>query len=240
MTAFRRILLKLSGEALAGKRGYGFDVAVIESICRQIGDVRNAGVQVAIVVGGGNIFRGLKASTGGMDRGTADTMGMLATVINGLALGDVFERLNIPARHLSALPVAGVVDQFDHRKASACLDSGAISIFSGGTGNPYFSTDTAASLRAAQIGADVIIKGTKVDGIYPGDPVEDSSLVKYDSITFNDVLNRGLKVMDATAIAMCRDNGIPIIVFNLTREGDLLRVVRGERIGTIVKEESHG
>lgn len=236
MAAYRRILLKLSGEALAGKHSYGFDQETIASICSQIKDVRNAGVQVSIVIGGGNIFRGLKASTGGMDRGIADSIGMLGTIINGLALNAGLQQQGIPSRHFSAIPITGFVEPFNQTEASASLEDGYIVIFSGGTGNPFFSTDTAASLRAAQTGAEVLLKGTRVNGVFPGDPEKAPGLEKFDEITFTEVLNRGLKVMDATAIAMCRDNTIPIIVFNLTREGDLLRVVNGERIGTIVKE----
>ena len=240
MAAYRRILLKLSGEALSGSAGIGFDQDTIDSFCSQIKTVHETGVETAIVVGGGNIFRGLKASAEGMDRSTADSMGMLATVINGLALCEALEKHDHPASHMSSIPITGLVEPFIQRKAINYLKKGRTVIFSGGTGNPYFSTDSAASLRAAQIGADVILKGTKVDGVYEGDPVLDSSLKKFDSISFSEVLKRGLKVMDATAIAMCRDNNIPIIVFNLTVEGTLLRVINGEQVGTIVKEEKYG
>ena len=236
MAAYRRILLKLSGEALAGKHSYGFDQETIASICNQIKDVRNVGVQVSIVIGGGNIFRGLKASTSGMDRVTGDSMGMLGTIINGLALCEALGKQGVPAVNMSAIPITGLVAPFIQQEAQKHLEEGYTVVFTGGTGNPFFSTDSAASLRAAQIRAEVILKGTKVDGVFPGDPVKNPTLVKYDEITFSEVLSRGLKVMDATAIAMCRDTNIPIIVFNLTREGDLLRVVNGERIGTIVKE----
>lgn len=240
MAAYRRILLKLSGETLAGKQGQGFDPDTINGFCRQIMAVRETGVETAIVVGGGNIFRGLKASGDGMDRSTADSMGMLATVINGLALCETFERHGLAASHMSSIPITGLVEPFIQKKAIRYLEKGRVVVFSGGTGNPYFSTDSAASLRAAQIDADVILKGTKVDGVYEGDPVKNPSLKKFDTITFSEVLKRGLGVMDATAIAMCRDNNIPIVVFNLTREGTLLRVVNGERVGTMVKEEKHG
>jgi len=236
MAAYRRILLKLSGETLSGKQGCGFDQESIASICGQIKDVRDSGVRVSIVIGGGNIFRGLKASAGGMDRGLADSMGMLGTIINGLALGAGLQKQGVPTRHFSAIPITGFVAPYNQAEASASLEDGFVVIFSGGTGNPYFSTDTAASLRAAQTGAEVLLKGTKVDGVYAGDPKQDPTLEKFDAISFSEVLSRSLKVMDATAIAMCRDNAIPIIVFNLTRKGDLLRVVNGERIGTIVKE----
>ena len=240
MAAFRRIVLKLSGEALAGEKGYGFDPDALTSICGQIKAVHDTGVRISIVIGGGNIFRGLKAAAGGMDRGTADNMGMMATVINGLALGEALEKQGLASRHMSSLPISGLVEPFIQRKALRYLEKGHVVVFSGGTGNPYFSTDSAASLRAAQIGADVILKGTKVDGVYAGDPVKDPTLERFDVISFSEVLRRGLGVMDSTAIAMCRDNSIPIIVFNLTREGDLLSVVRGEKTGTIIKEEEHG
>ncbi len=240
MAAYKRILLKLSGEALAGIQGYGFDPDTISTFCRQIKAVHELGVQTAIVVGGGNIFRGQRASGEGMDRCTADSMGMLATVINGLALCENFERHGLAASHMSSIPITGLVESFIRNKAVRYLEKGRIVVFSGGTGNPYFSTDSAASLRAAQINADIILKGTKVDGVYPGDPVLDPSLKKFDTITFSEVLKRGLGVMDATSIAMCRDNNIPIIVFNLTTEGTLIKVVNGEDVGTIVKEKKHG
>ncbi|MBN1293755.1 MAG: UMP kinase [Candidatus Latescibacteria bacterium] len=240
MAAYRRVLLKLSGEALAGQIGQGFDTETIDSFCRQIKAVHDNGVETAIVIGGGNIFRGLKASADGMDRGTADSMGMLATVINGLALTEAFERHGLAANHMSSFAITGLVEPFIQKKANVYLDKGRVVVFSGGTGNPYFSTDSAASLRAAQIHADVILKGTKVDGVYEGDPVINPSVKKFDTISFSEVLRLGLKVMDATSIAMCRDNNIPIVVFNLTKEGTLLRVVNGEKTGTIVKEDEHG
>jgi len=240
MAAFKRILLKLSGEALAGKQGYGIDPGAIDIICNQIREVHDLGVEVAIVVGGGNIFRGLKASAQGMDRVNADYMGMLATIINGLALQDALEKKNVYTRLMSALSIVQLAEPFISRRAVRHLEKGRIVIFSGGTGNPYFSTDTAAALRAVQIKADVILKGTKVDGVYEGDPVKDPAFKKFDTISFNKVLERGLAVMDATSIAMCRENRIPIVVFNLTTEGTLLRVVNGEPVGTIVKEDDHG
>jgi len=240
MAVYKRILLKLSGEALAGKQGYGIETDAITTVCRQIKEVHDLGVQIAVVVGGGNIFRGLSASAEDIDRTTADHMGMLATIINGLAIQDAFEKTGVDTRHLSSIPIQQAVEQFNLRKAIRYLEERSIVIFSGGTGNPYFSTDTAAALRAAQIDADIILKGTKVDGVFEGDPVKDPSVKKYDSITFSEVLRRGLRVMDATAFAMCRDNSIPIIVFNFTREGTLLRVINGEPIGTIVKEDVNG
>ena len=237
MAAYGRILLKLSGEALAGKPGYGLDPGAVDSICSQVGEVRSLGVQAAIVVGGGNIFRGLAASARGMDRVSADHMGMLATVINGIALCEAFERKGIPARLMTAIPMADVAEPFISGRAVRHLEKGRIVIFSGGTGNPFFSTDTAASLRAAQVGAEVLLKGTKVDGVYDGDPVKNPSHRKFDVISFDEVLRLGLRVMDATSIAMCRENRIPIVVFNLTVEGNLLRVVNGEPVGTIVGEK---
>ncbi|HUT62658.1 MAG TPA: UMP kinase [Anaerolineae bacterium] len=240
MSRYKRVLLKLSGEALSGKLGYGFDSHAIDAICSQIKDVYDSGVQLAIVVGGGNIFRGLEASADGMDRVTADHMGMFATMINGLALQDALEKTGISARILSSRSVEELVEPFNRRQAIWYLENGHIVIFVGGTGNPFFSTDTAASLRAAQINADVILKGTKVDGVYEGDPVKDPSVKKFNVISFSEVLNRGLQVMDATAIAMCRENNIPVIVFNLTSAGTLYKVINGEQVGTIVKENDNG
>lgn len=240
MPAFKRILLKLSGEALAGKQGFGVDSVAIDSICNQIKSVHEMGVQVALVVGGGNIFRGLKASAKGMDRVNADYMGMLATIINGLALQDALEKKNIFTRLMSAITMVQLAEPFISRRAVRHLEKGRIVIFAGGTGNPYFSTDTAAALRAVQVKADVILKGTKVDGVYEGDPVLSPDFKKFAKVSFNTVLERGLSVMDATAITMCRENKIPIVVFNLTVEGNLLRVVNGEPVGTIVKEDVNG
>ena len=240
MSRYKRVLLKLSGEALSGKLGYGFDSHATDAISSQIKDVYDSGVQLAIVVGGGNIFRGLEASADGMDRVTADHMGMFATMINGLALQDALEKTGIPARILSSRSVEELVEPFNRRQAIWYLENGHIVIFVGGTGNPFFSTDTAASLRAAQINADVILKGTKVDGVYEGDPVKDPSVKKFNVISFSEVLNRGLQVMDATAIAMCRENNIPVIVFNLTSAGTLYKVINGEQVGTIVKENDNG
>jgi len=240
MAAYTRILLKLSGEALAGKLGYGLDQEAVDSVCGQLGEVHTLGVTVAVVVGGGNIFRGLSASARGMDRVSADHMGMLATVINGIALRDTLERKLIPARLMSAFPITDIAEPFIRGRAVRHLEKGRIVIFSGGTGNPYFSTDTAASLRAVQVGAEVILKGTKVDGVYEGDPAANPSYRKFDVISFDEVLRRGLRVMDATSIAMCREYRIPVVVFNLTVEGNLLRVVNGEPVGTIVKEDGNG
>ncbi len=240
MAAYSRILLKLSGEALSGDRGVGFDPVAIDAICHEIAAVHALGVQIAIVVGGGNIFRGLAGAAEGMDRVTADQMGMLATVINGLALREHFAKMDLTARVVSSLSIGEITEPFNHAKAKGYLRERQVVIFVGGTGNPFFSTDTAAALRAAQIGADAVLKGTKVDGVYDGDPVKMPGARRYDVISFDEVLSRGLGVMDATAVAMCRENKLPIIVFNMRSEGTLLRVVRGEPVGTIVKEESHG
>lgn len=240
MKTFSRILLKLSGEALAGGRGYGLDPAAVDSVCRQVRDIRAAGVTVGIVVGGGNIFRGLSESARGMDRVRADQMGMLATVINGLALEDAFERAGVPARLMTAVPMGDAGEPFGVARALDHLVGGRVVICSGGTGNPFFSTDTAAALRAAQFGAEALFKATKVDGVYEGDPVENPSYRRFEEISFDEVLARGLRVMDAAAVAVCRENHIPIVVFNLTVEGNLLRAVGGEPVGTMVREEQHG
>ncbi len=237
MAIYNRILLKLSGEILSGKQGYGFDREAIDIVCRQVKDVRALGIQIAVVIGGGNIFRGLASSAEGMNRVTADNMGILATIINGLALQDALEKIGVPSHIYSSRAVEELVAPFNTRRAVRYLEKGHVVIFVGGTGNPFFSTDTASSLRAAQINADVILKGTKVDGVYDGDPVKNPSAKKFDTITFNEVLSRDLKVMDATAIAMCRDNNIPIVVFNFNRQGEFLRLIKGEPVGTTVKEE---
>lgn len=237
---YKRVLLKLSGEALAGEQGFGIIPDAIQPMCEEIIALHKTGAQIAIVLGGGNIFRGLKGSAEGMDRVTGDYMGMLATVINGLALQDVLEKSGVGTRLMSSISIVELSEPFIRRRAIRYLEEGFVVIFAGGTGNPFFSTDTAASLRAAQIDADVIIKGTKVDGVYDCDPVCNTDAVKFDEISFSDVLSKGLKVMDATAIAMCRDNNIPIIVYNLTTKGALNRLVSGEPVGTIVKEDANG
>ena len=240
MALYKRILLKLSGEALSGEKGFGIVPEAILPICEEIKKSHELGVQTALVVGGGNIFRGIKSSEQGIDRVTADYMGMLGTVINGLALQDALEKIGISSRLMSSIPIVELSEPFIRRRAIKYLSDGLIVIFAGGTGNPFFSTDTAASLRAAQINAEVILKGTKVDGVYEGDPVQNPSYKKFDTVSFDTVLKRGLKVMDATAIAMCRDNKLPIVVFNMTRKGELLRVINGEKVGTIVKEDNNG
>lgn len=234
MTVFKRILLKLSGEALMGDRGYGIDPQVTFSIAREIKEVHDLGVEIALVVGGGNIFRGVAASASGMDRTSADHMGMLATVVNALALQDALEKQGIQTRVLSAIEMREVAETFIRRRALRHLEKGRILIFAAGTGNPYFTTDSAAALRALEIKADVILKATKVDGIYSGDPMIHPDAKFLPRITFQQVLEMNLKVMDASAIALCRDNNMPILVFNLLKQGNIVRVVNGEKVGTRV------
>lgn len=234
---YKRIVLKLSGEALQGKKPHGIDNSVLISISRQIKDIRDLNVDVAIVLGGGNIFRGQEntASLGlDMDRSVADYMGMLATVINGLALQNVLEKMNVPTRVMTAIEMQRVAEPYIRRKAIRHLEQGRVVIFVAGTGNPYFTTDTAAALRAMEISAKAILKATKVDGVYSADPLKVKDAKKFDRLKYIDVLKKGLKVMDATAVSLCMDNKLPIIVFNLNRAGNIKRVVLGERIGTIV------
>jgi len=232
--AYRRILLKLSGEALLGRQQYGIDPEVISRIASEVAEVASLGVQVGLVIGGGNIFRGAGLAEAGMDRVTADHLGMLATIINALALQDALERKGVTARTLSALQVHEVCEDYIRRRAIRHLEKGRIVIFAAGTGNPFFTTDTAASLRAIEIGADVLIKATKVDGVYSADPMKDPSAVRYRSLSYDQVLSDKLRVMDATAIVMCRDNDLPLVVFNLNTPGDLVRLVRGDAVGTAV------
>jgi uridylate kinase len=224
---FERILLKLSGEALAGEQGYGIDPPVLDRIAEEIREIHVLGVEIAIVVGGGNIFRGLQASASGMDRASADYMGMLATVINALALQHVLEKAGFVTRVQSALEMPAVAEPYIRRRAMRHLEQGRIVIFAAGTGNPFFTTDTAAALRGVEIGADVILKATKVDGIYSSDPVLDPAAVRLPHVTYIEVLNRGLRVMDTTAISLCMDNKLPIGVFDLTTPGNLRRIVTG-------------
>jgi uridylate kinase len=231
---YRRVLVKLSGEALMGEQGLGIDPKVVEQTAVEIREVRDLGVEIAIVIGGGNIFRGLSASARGMDRVQADYMGMLATVINALALQDYLERYGVQTRVQTAIKMEELAEPFIRRRAIRHLEKGRVVIFAAGTGNPYFTTDTAASLRAIEIEADAILKGTKVDGVFSADPVLDKTAVKFDHLTYLDVVKRRLKVMDATAVTLCMDNRLPIIVFNLTKKGNLKRVVLGEPIGTKV------
>jgi uridylate kinase len=231
---YHRVLLKLSGEALAGERGYGIDLQVVSNIADQITRVHEMGVQVALVVGGGNIFRGMAASERGFDRATGDYMGMLATVINALAVQEALERIGIPARTMTAIQMPQVAEPYIRRRAVRHLEKGRIVILAAGTGNPYFTTDTTAALRAVEIEADVILKATKVDGVYTADPKVDPSATKITSIGYLEVLNRGIEVMDNTALTLCMDNDVPIVVFDLLQEGNIERVVRGEPIGTHV------
>jgi uridylate kinase len=232
---YKRVLLKLSGEALGGEQGYGIDPNTITTIAREIKRVVELGVQLSLVIGGGNIFRGLAASSKGMDRASADYMGMLATMINSLALQDALEKVGVDTRVQSAIAMAEVAEPYIRRRAIRHLEKGRVVIFGAGTGNPYFTTDTAASLRAMEIGADVILKGTKVDGVYSADPKKDDTATKYETLSYLEVLRKGLQVMDATAISLCMDNSLPIIVFDVTTDGNVVRVVCGDRIGTLVK-----
>jgi len=232
--AYQRVLLKFSGEALMGSQGFGIDPAVVERIASEVVEVRDLGVQVALVIGGGNIFRGLNASIRGMDRATGDYMGMLATVINSLALQDCLERRGAVTRVMSAITMQQVAEPYIRRRAIRHLEKGRIVIFGAGTGNPYFSTDTAASLRAMEIGAEAILKGTKVDGVYDKDPVKHADAVRFAQVSYLEVLQRNLKVMDSTAISLCRDNSLPIVVYDFTKPGNTRRVICGEDIGTKV------
>jgi uridylate kinase len=233
---YKRILLKLSGEALLGKQSSGVDPEVATFIAEEIKSVADLKVQICIVVGGGNIFRGLEASSKGMDRTSADYMGMLATVINSLALQSALEMRGIATRVQSSIEMREIAEPFIQRRAIRHLEKGRIVIFAGGTGNPYFTTDTAASLRAMEINADVIMKATKVDGVYDSDPVKNKNAVMYKIISYIDVLTKNLKVMDATAISLCRDNNLPIVVFNMQKKGNIRRAICGEKIGTYVGE----
>ncbi len=231
---FQRVLLKLSGEAFAGPRGFGIDDDAIAGIAREVRDVHSLGVQIGIIVGGGNIFRGRTSVARGLDRVTADQMGMLATVINGLALQSALEKVEVKTRLMTAIGIHALAEPFIRRRAIRHLEKGRAVIFAGGTGNPYFSTDTAAALRAMEIGAEVILKATKVDGIYDADPQQVAGAKMFDQISYLDVMNRSLEVMDGTAISLCRDHNLPIRVFNLTRSGNIKRVVLGEQVGSLV------
>jgi len=231
---YKRILLKLSGESLMGKQGYGIDVKKIESYARQINEIAQMGIQIGIVIGGGNIFRGLSGSTKGFDRVKGDSMGMLATVINGLALSSALDNENCKNRVLTAIQMEPIGEFYSKSKAVDYLENGYITIFSGGTGNPYFTTDTGSSLRAIEIEADVMLKGTRVNGIYTADPEKESKAIKFNKITYDEIYNKGLKVMDLTATTMCKENNLPIIVFNMDEEGNLKKLIEGENIGTIV------
>jgi uridylate kinase len=232
---YKRILLKISGEAMMGEMAYGIDPSTVNFIAREIKDAVSMGVEIAVVIGGGNIFRGVEASVKGIERASADYMGMLATVINALALQNYLEKYTIPTRVQSAIEMKELAEPYIRRKAIRHLEKGRTVIFAAGTGNPYFTTDTAASLRAMEIGADVILKGTKVDGIYSTDPVKNPAAKKYQDISYIDVLKKGLHVMDSTAISLCMDNNLPIVVFNLKGKGNIRKILQGKRIGTLVR-----
>ena len=232
---FKRILLKLSGESLQGQQGYGIDTERLHEYTEQIKAIVQKGVQVAIVIGGGNIFRGLSGTKQGYDRVKGDQMGMLATVINALALKSAFDAIDQPSRVLTSIRMQPIGEYYSHDKAIRLLEEGVVVILAGGTGSPYFTTDTGSSLRALEIKADVMLKGTRVDGIYTADPEKDPTATKFETITYDEVLERKLKVMDLTAITMCRENKMPIYVFNMDKEGNLLKVIKGEQIGTLVK-----
>lgn len=236
MTKYKRVLLKISGEALAGSQGFGIDAKVAEYIALEVKEAKELGVEIAIVVGGGNIIRGVRASQEGMDRVTADYMGMLATVINAMAIQDFMEKNKLFTRVLTAIRMEEVAEPFIRRRAIRHLEKGRVVIFAGGTGNPYFTTDTAATLRAIEIEANVILKGTKVDGVYDADPMKVANAIRYERLSYLDALNDQLKVMDATAISLCMDNKMPIIVFDMHKKGNLKKIIMGEKVGTIVEE----
>ena len=233
--AYKRILLKLSGEALQGARQSGIDFDTVSKFCDEIKQIHDMGVQVGLVVGGGNIFRGAAGLKNGLDKPTGDYMGMLATIINALAMQAGLEKLNVPTRVLTAIEIRPVSEPYIRRRAIRHLEKGRVVIFGAGTGNPFFTTDTAAALRASEIGAEVLFKATKVDGIYDSDPVSNKKAKRYDVLSYTDVLARNLAVMDATAISLCRENKLPILVFNFTQPGNIIRALRGEKIGTFVQ-----
>lgn len=236
---YKRILLKLSGEALMGDKGYGIDSSTVQYMASEIREIWKMGIEVAVVIGGGNIFRGVEASVKGMERASADYMGMLATVINALALQNSLEKIGIPTRVQSAIEMRELAESYIRRKAIRHLEKGRVVIFAAGTGNPYFTTDTAAALRAMEIGAEVILKATKVNGVYSSDPVKDPTARKFESIGYFDVLRKGLSVMDSTAISLCMDNNLPIVVFNVRGKGNIKHIVQGKKIGTLVRG-NHG
>lgn len=236
---YKRILLKLSGESLIGDKGYGIDSSTVQYMASEIKEVYKMGVEVAVVIGGGNIFRGVEASVKGMERASADYMGMLATVINALALQNSLEKIGVPTRVQSAIEMRELAESYIRRRAIRHLEKGRVVIFAAGTGNPYFTTDTAAALRAMEIGAEVILKGTKVDGVYSSDPVKDPSAKRFSSIGYIDVLRKGLSVMDSAAISLCMDNNLPIVVFNVRGKGNIKNIIQGKKIGTLVRG-NHG
>lgn len=237
---YRRILLKLSGEALLGDRPYGVDPAFTAFIARQVGEVHSAGVEIGIVVGGGNIFRGLSAAAAGMDRATGDYIGMLATVMNGLALQDALEQAGVPTRVMTAIAMNEIAEPYIRRRAIRHLEKGRVAIFVAGTGNPYFTTDTAAALRAVEIGAEVLLKATKVDGVYDADPMKDPEARRYSQLGYTDLLRDQLKVLDAAAVSLCMENDLPIIVFDLNVPDNITRVARGEQVGTLISASPSG
>jgi len=237
---YKKVLLKISGEALQGKKGYGISPEELETISQEIVDVHSLGIEVALVIGGGNIFRGVAGTKSGIDRTTGDYMGMLATVINAMALQDSLEKKNINTRVLSAIEIEQIAEPYIRRRAIRHLEKGRVVIFAGGTGNPFFTTDTAATLRALEIGADLILKATKVDGVYDKDPMKHDDAVKFEKLSYMEVLRKELKIMDATAISLCMQGNIPIIVFNLFQTGNIKNVIMGQDIGTIVRSKTDG
>lgn len=231
---YKRILLKLSGEALQGDGDFGIDPKVLDRVALEINDLIKLGIQIGLVIGGGNLFRGSELSLAGLDRVTGDHMGMLATTMNALAMRDALERASIPTTAMSAIPMSGVVDRYDRRSAIRCLENGDVLIFSSGTGNPFFTTDSAASLRAIEINAELMIKATKVDGVYDDDPMKNENALKYDTLSYDDVLQKKLKVMDSTAICLCRDQNMPICVFKMEKPGALINIIEGKDEGTLI------
>jgi uridylate kinase len=232
---YKRILLKLSGEALTGTEKYGIDPKILDLMALEVGQLIGIGVQVGLVVGGGNLFRGAALQKAGLDRVTGDHMGMLATVMNALALRDALERSNIATQVMSSIPMSGVVDHYDRRKAVRALTNGDVVIFAAGTGNPFFTTDSSACLRGIEVGAELVLKATKVDGVYSADPMKDPDAVRYDRLTYDEVLDKKLEVMDLTAICLCRDHGMPVRVFEMEKQGALLSIVRGGDVGTLIE-----
>lgn len=232
--AYKRVLLKLSGEALAGKKGYGVDLTILKDLARDLKEIHDLGVQIAIVIGGGNIFRGMSASEAGMDRASADYMGMLATVMNALAVQDALEKENVYTRVQSAIEMQEIAEPYIRRRAERHLEKNRVVIFAAGTGNPFFTTDTAAALRACEIGADVLLKATKVDGVYDADPAKHPNAKKFQELRYIDVLSKGLEVMDSAAISLCMDNEMPIIVFNMNERGSMKNVILGKKVGTLI------
>ena len=234
---YKRILLKLSGEALTGSKSFGIDPKILDAMALEIGQLVGIGVQVGLVVGGGNLFRGAELQQAGLDRVTGDHMGMLATVMNALALRDALERSNIATQVMSSIPMSGVVDHYDRRKAIRALSNGDVVIFSAGTGNPFFTTDSAACLRGIEVDAEIVLKATKVDGVYSADPMKDPDAIRFDRLTYDDVLDKKLEVMDLTAICLCRDHDMPLRVFEMSKQGALLNIVRGGNDGTLIEAD---